>query len=106
MDNWLGKLSAWLFGLVQSIFWALVDWLHDGALWVFDSVLQAIAGLVASIPAPSFMQSGVSLGSLLSGFPPYTFYLLSHLRLGDAFAIFSAGVAFRLARKFLTLFQW
>lgn len=106
MDNWFSNLTAWLLSLVQSVFGALLDWIHDAALWVFDGVLQALASAIAAIPAPSFMTSGLNLASLLSGFPPFTFYVLSHLQLGNAFAVVAAGVSFRLLRKFLTLFKW
>ncbi|HQR02507.1 MAG: hypothetical protein JSR19_01410 [Proteobacteria bacterium] len=105
-DNWLTALTTWLLGLVQSVFSSLLTFIHDAALWLFDGVLQAIAGLVAAIPVPSFLSSGLNLDGIFSGFPGYAFYLLNQLSIGTAFGIFTAGVMFRLTRKLFTLGQW
>ena len=106
MDQWLASLTTWLLGLVKGVFTALVTFLHDVALWVFDGVLQAVAGIVAAIPVPSFLSSGVSVGSVLSGMPPFTIYVVQQLGLSACLAVIAAGVTFRLTRKFVTLFQW
>jgi len=106
MDNWLASITAWLVGLVQSVFTTLVSWLHDAVLWVWDGVLSGLAGLIAAIPVPSFLASGVNIGSIFSGYPPFALYLVSQMGLGQCFAVISAGVAFRLTRKLLTLGQW
>lgn len=106
MDNWLSNLSAWLVDLVKSVFLALVEFFHDAALWVFDGVLSALSGLIAAIPVPAFLAGGVNVGSMLSGMPPFTLFVLNQLNLGPCLAVIGAGVTFRLIRKFTTLFQW
>ncbi|MBS1188812.1 MAG: hypothetical protein H6R10_604 [Rhodocyclaceae bacterium] len=106
MDNWLGKITAWFAQLFHDAFTAAVDWLHDGALWVFDGLLSAVAAAVAAIPVPSFLSSGVVVANYFTGFPPFALYLLSQLNVSACFAVLGAGLAFRLGRKVLTLFQW
>ncbi|MRR17872.1 MAG: hypothetical protein EG826_15600 [Deltaproteobacteria bacterium] len=106
MDNWFGKVTQWYHDIWASIFGFLVDWIHDAAVWVFDGVVSALAGLIASVPVPSFMSSGVNIGTIFSGFPPFALYLISHMGLANCFAVVGAGVAFRLVRKIVTLGQW
>lgn len=106
MQNWLNEITTWLLGLVVEVFKALVDFCHDVFIWCLDAVLSAIAGLVASIPTPAFLSSGLNVGSLLNGLPPYALYVVGQIRIGEAMAIIGAGVAFYLARKLFTLGQW
>lgn len=106
MDSWLTNLSTWLVDLIKSAFLALVAFVHDVALWFFDGALSALATLIAAIPAPSFLSGGVNVGSMLSVMPPFTLFVLNQLNIGACLAVISAGVAFRLVRKFTTLFQW
>lgn len=105
MENWFGKLTDWFLALVKSIFLAVVEVIHDAAVWLFDSVLTAIAQLLASLPVPAFL-SGNSIGSMLSSLPPYALYVIAQMGLGAAFAILLSGVLFRLLRKLFTLGQW
>lgn len=105
MDKWLENLTNWIAGLVRAIFEALVTFVHDAALWVFDGILQALAALIVAIPVPSFMTGG-SVASLLGGFPAFALYVLAHLNIGACFAVLSAGITFRLLRKAGTLGQW
>lgn len=106
MDNWLSSLSAWFVDLVKSIFSALLTFVHDAVLWAFDGFLTALAALIAAIPAPSFLSGGLNVGSMLSGMPAFTLFVLNQLNIAACLAVISAGITFRLIRKFTTLFQW
>lgn len=106
MQNWLNDITTWLLGLVVEVFKALVDFCHDVFIWCLDAVLTAIAGLVSSIPSPGFLSSGLNVGSLISGLPPFALYVVGQIRIGEAMAILAAGVSFYLARKLFTLGQW
>lgn len=105
MSDWLTSITSWLLSLVQAVFTSLVTFIHDAFLWVFDGILSAIAALISSIPAPSFL-SEVSLGGLLSGLPPFALYVIGHMGFQQAFAILASGFAFRMLRKLMTLGQW
>jgi hypothetical protein len=105
MDGWFEKLTQWFVDLVKAFFASLMDFVHDAFIWVFDSLLSAIATLIASIPAPDFLASN-PIGSMLAGMPPLALYVISKLNLHAFFAIILAGVLFRLGRKILTLGQW
>lgn len=106
MDNWLSSLTAWILGLVKSVFTFLVTLFHDVSLWFFDGILVALAGLITAIPVPSFLQTGINVGSILSVLPPFSLYLLQQLNISGCIAVISAGIMFRLTRKAFTLGQW
>lgn len=106
MDNWLTALTTWLIGLVKSIFSFIVTLLHDVLLWFFDGILVALAALITAIPVPSFLQTGINLGSLFASFPPFPLYLLQQLNIAGCLGVISAGIVFRLTRKAFTLGQW
>lgn len=103
--EWLTGLTTWLLQLIQSLWDSGVAFLNDIWISIADTVLSAIASVIVSIPVPGFMQT-FSLSSLFSSMPSDLLYFLSFLQLGQAFLIISAGLAFRLTRKLLTLFQW
>lgn len=106
MDNWLTDITTWLLSLVSGIFAALLEFVHDAALWVFDAILQAFAGILAAIPVPSFMSAGINLSSYFSGFGPYPLYLLSRLHIAECVTVLMAGISFRLLRKIFTFGRW
>jgi hypothetical protein len=106
MSEWLSSITTWLVQLVKSIFITLVDFLHDVFIWMLDSVLTVLGALIASIPAPAFLSSGLNIGGLLSGLPPFALYVVGQIRIGEAMAIIAAGVSFYLLRKLFTLGQW
>lgn len=99
------KLMQWVIDLAKAIFTTVLEFLQYVFLVVADAVLSAIALLIQAIPVPSFMTTN-SMGSLLSGLPPYALFVISHLHVVEAFAIIGAGVLFNLTRKALTLGQW
>lgn len=106
MDGWLAAITDWLVKLVKSVFLAVVDFIGDMLVKVLDLVFGAVGGLIAAIPVPSFLTSGLNGGGLLTGLPPYALYVIGNLRIGEAFAIIGAGVSFYLVRKLVTLGQW
>lgn len=106
MDEWLSLITDWIVKLVKAIFTTVVDFLGDMLVKVLDWILTPLAALIAAIPVPSFLSSGLGIGSLLSGLPPYALYVIGNIRIGEAMAIIAAGVAFNLARKLATLGQW
>lgn len=103
--DWLSAITEWFKTLFVNLFNSLVDFLNDFWLDICEAVLSAIAGTVESIPTPGFLES-ISLGSLISLLPGDILYFVGYLELPRAFGVISAGVAFRLARKLVTLFQW
>lgn len=106
MLDWLANITGWLLDLVKAGFLAVVDLFKDLVVTLLDLVLGGIASLVGAIPAPAFLSSGLNAGGLLSGFPPFALYVAGQTRIGEALAILSAGVAFYLVRKVVTLGQW
>lgn len=105
MEEWLSKITNWFLDLAKAIFQALLDFVHDAILWVFEGLLNAIAALLALLPAPDFLQQ-YSFSSLLSGMHPMVLYAANQLRIVEAFTIIGAAIGFRLLRKLFTLGQW
>ena len=106
MSDWLAKITAWFLELFTAVFTALVTFIHDAALWLFDLLLIAVAGIVAAIPVPTFLSVGIDLTSLFATFPPFALYLLHLLNIPQCIGVLTAGIAFRLVRKLVTLGQW
>lgn len=100
----LSEFTAWLWSLVVAAFGWLWDLLKDLAIEVLDLLLSAIAFLVGTVPLPDFLTSG--LGTIFGGLGEPILYILSAAGFTQALAIYGAGWAFRLVRKFVTLFQW
>ncbi len=98
-------LISWLAELIKSVWQAFVDFLSDIWIDVADIVLQAIAGLIVSIPVPSFL-SNYSMGQIIGYMPYDVLYFVGLMQMGEGFAMISAAVAFRMVRKVITMFQW
>jgi hypothetical protein len=60
---------------------------------------------ISAIPVPDFIANN-SMGSLLGQTGPIVGFFMTELNIGQALTLVGAGYAFRLLRKFLTLFQW
>lgn len=106
MDGWLASITEWLVSLVRKAFEGLLDFVHDGCLWVFSGVLNAVVAVAGAIPVPDFLQQGLDLGALFGGLPPFAFYLFSKMQLGAGIAMILSGISFNLLRKLFTLGQW
>lgn len=100
----MSDFSKWLLGLVKALFEPAWDFLKDFLVEAFDLVLQAVAAIIAAIPVPGFITSG--LGPLLAAIPADVWFFAGHFRLGECFAVLGVGATFRLTRKVATLFQW
>lgn len=100
----MSDFAAWLFGLVKDLLIAIWDLLTDLFISVLDLVLGALLALLSALPLPSFLTSG--LQTAFNGIGPDVWFFASHLRFSECFAVLSAAVVFRLARKAVTLFQW
>lgn len=88
----------------KGLFADLVQFLTELPLKFLDLILDAVLALINAIPAPSFIE-GKNIGSFFDGIP-YVPYFLDRSGFAECIAIVGAGVAFLLARKALTLFQW
>ena len=106
MDQWLASITTWLVELTKEVFISLWTFIQDGFIWALSRVLGVIGTWIATITVPSFLSSGLNIGSLLSGLPPYALYVAGQTRIGEAMALIGAGVSFYLLRKLLTLGQW
>lgn len=99
------SVTDWLVELVKSFFNALFEFFQDVLIWCLDAVLSVVATLVEAIPVPDFMGSG-GLGSLFGQLDGSVLYFVDRLNVAEGLAMIGAAVAFRLARKAATLFQW
>lgn len=106
MLDWLSSITAFFVNLVKDGFLALVDFVKDAVVFVLDAVLGALSAAIAAIPAPAFLSQGLDAGGLIAGLPAFALYVAGQTRIGEAMAIISAGVAFYLVRKIVTLGQW
>nr|BDD44471.1 hypothetical protein 4 [Cardiobacteriales bacterium] len=70
----------------------------------FDSILSGIAALIEALPVPNFLSNGLQF--YLQDVSPDILYFLDKSSFPQAMALIGLGVAFKLTRKALTLFQW
>ena len=104
-SGWLSKLTGWIANVVHTFFVAIVQVLKDLVTYVFSAVLDLVADAISSISPPAFL-TNYSMGAMLGQAGPIVGFFLVQLRIGEGLALVGAGYAFRLLRKFLTLFQW
>lgn len=100
----LKEFSDWFLQLCKELFTAAWDFVSDAFIAFFGMVVDAFVAVVAAMPVPSWLSAG--LASVYTGLDPGILYVLTAVGLPAALAIIGGGYAFRLARKFLTLFQW
>lgn len=105
MDGWLTKITKWFLDTIKDIWADFFDFLNDFWIDIAEAILNAIASLIEAIQPPEFLLSN-SISSILSLLPSDLLYFVGELNLPAAFAVIASGVAFRIARKFMTLFQW
>ena len=102
--NALIQLADWLLGLVRDLLKTILDLAYDIFVNLLDGLLSAVLALISALPVPDFLTTG--LGSLFSALPSDVWYFIQYFRLAECLAALGAAVAFRLARKAATLFQW
>lgn len=100
----LTEFTSWLFSLVVDAFNAAWTFISDVLINFLGLVANGFATLVSAIPVPSFISNG--LGTSWAGMDSGVLYVVSQCGVPAALAVIGAGYAFRLTRKFLTLFQW
>lgn len=103
--GWLDKLTGWIANAIHSVFQAVVSLLKDMLVAAFAALLALVVLIVQAIPVPDFLKN-FSMASILGGAGPIVGFFMSELNIGIALGMIGAGYAFRLLRKFLTLFQW
>lgn len=91
--TWLGE-----------VFTALMDFIKDVFLVVFELVLDGVVFVFNTITPPEFLANG--LGGLFSSLHPDILYFMSVSGIDQGLAIYGAGVSFHLLRKLFTLGQW
>lgn len=96
--------ADWLLTLIKQLFKDVAEFLGDVFIKVLELALEGIAAVIEAIPVPEFMQNG--LQPVFAALSSDVWFFLTHLKLSELFTVLAAAVAFRLARKFLTLFQW
>lgn len=105
MDGWLEKISKFFKDLFAEAFEGLFDLLKDILLWLVENVLTGVGDLLELIPDPCCVPVNW-VGDLIAKMPPFAIYVVSQIDFKSALTIIGCGVAFRLLRKLVTLFQW
>lgn len=100
----LAEFTAWLVSLVKEVFTAAWAFLTDIFIACFKLLVDALVAVISAIPLPEFVTGG--LGALWGALDGGIMYMATQIGVPQALAIIGAGYAFRLTRKFLTLFQW
>jgi hypothetical protein len=103
--GWLSKLTGWIAYAINAVFTALIQLLKDLVTYILGVVLSVVEMAISAIPVPDFIANN-SMGSLLGQTGPIVGFFMTELNIGQALTLVGAGYAFRLLRKFLTLFQW
>jgi hypothetical protein len=104
-SGWLSKLTGWIAYAINAVFTALIQLLKDLVTFVLAVVLSVVEMAIAAIPVPDFIKN-YSMGSLLGSTGAVVGFFMVELNIPTALGLIGAGYAFRLVRKFLTLFQW
>lgn len=100
----LHEFTSWLLDVIGQWWADLWTFVGDAFVYLVGMLASALASLVALIPVPSFLSSG--LQSLYSQLDPGVAWVLAQVGLPAALAVIGTGYLFRLARKAATLFQW
>ncbi|WP_369929339.1 hypothetical protein [Xanthomonas sp. NCPPB 2632] len=98
MTDWFSQTTSRIWNSVTGFF-------KDLPAMVVGTFLGLFASLLEAIPIPDFVKS-FSLSSILSAAGPQLGYFMTVFKFPEGFAAIGSGYAFRLLRKFLTLFQW
>ncbi|WP_421333678.1 hypothetical protein [Aeromonas veronii] len=102
--NWLREFIESILMWVVDFFKSIFQWFQDTLLNVFEQLLAALRYVIEHIPMPDILK--YSLQDLIAYVPPELMFFLNQSGISEAFMFISMGVAFRMMRKFATLFQW
>lgn len=103
--GWLSQLTGWVANVVHTVFVAVVQVLKDLVTYVVGVVLGLVASAINAIGVPTWL-SQYSMGSILANTGSTLAFFLVSLQIPAGMGLIGLGYAFRLLRKFLTLFQW
>lgn len=98
-------LTTWAKEQITSLWADFSDFMTDMQTDFIELVLSFVKAIVYLIPAPDFL-SQISFCAMLNAAGPWTAFIVAQLRVGEAVAVLTAALVFRLVRVFLTLFQW
>lgn len=101
----VAALTGWLKDQIQSLWADFTDFMSDLQTDFIELVLSYVKAIIYLIPSPDFL-SQMSFCAMLSAAGPWTAFIVAQLRVGEAIALLTTALIFRLARVFLTLFQW
>ncbi len=99
------SLTIWAKEQITSLWADFSDFMTDLQTDFIELVLSFVKAIVYLIPAPDFL-SQISFCAMLNAAGPWTAFIVAQLRVGEAIAVLTAALVFRLVRVFLTLFQW
>lgn len=102
--NWLKDIINSFAAWILSIVLAIMQFVQDFLLTLFETLLAAMRMALSLIPMPDIL--AYSLNDLLIGLPEEMIYFLDKTGFTYAVSVFSAALLFRIVRKFVTLFQW
>lgn len=106
--DWVVTLLQDYWNQTQTFFKTILNntfnFFKDLFLDIVSGLLDAVASVFTAIPAPDFLNVGLS--SVFSSLDPGIVYFLGQSGLFEGLTIFGSGVAFRLMRKLFTLGQW
>lgn len=103
--GWLNDLTNWLSEQLKELWEAIEEFFGDLLVDGVDALLQLVVVIIDAIPVPDFISS-VTICALLGSAGPEVAWAFQTFRIGEGLTLIGAGYAFRLLRKFLTLFQW
>lgn len=103
--GWLSKLTGWIAYAINTVFKAVIGLLRDLVTYVLGVVFDLVSTAINAIGVPSWI-SNFSLGSLLGQTGSIVGFFMVQLQIPAGLGLIGLGYAFRLLRKFLTLFQW
>ena len=98
-------LTTWAKEKITSLWADFSDFMTDLQTDFVELVLSFVKAIVYLIPAPDFLTQ-ISFCAMLNAAGPWTAFIVAQLRVGEAIAVLTAALVFRLVRVFLTLFQW
>lgn len=98
-------LTTWAKEQITSLWSDFSDFMTDLQTDFVALVLSYVKAIVYLIPAPDFLTQ-MSFCAMLTAAGPWTAFIVAQLRVGEAIALLTTALIFRLLRVFLTLFQW
>lgn len=104
-SGWLTNLTNWIARQVKRLWDAIEDFFGDFLVEAVEALLDLISIAVNAIPIPDFL-TGYTVCSLIAQGGETLAWAFGTFRIGEGLTLIGAGYAFRLLRKFLTLFQW